>query len=282
MIASCSHLAPRASRFAAALLCLFASGAAGVDWPAYRGDAARSGWTAEPLPGKLALRWTYKARHAPRPAWSGRDTRMPFDKAYHTVVAGKTLFFGSSADGKVYALDAATGAERWAFYTGAPVRFAPVVWQGRVFVASDDGFLYCLAAGDGKVLWKRRGGPLDSRLLGNDTMISRWPARGGPAIAEGILYFAAGIWPSEGIFLYALDAATGEVKWCNDTAGSMYLPQPHGGANARSGVSAQGYLVVAGDKLIVPTGRGVPAVFNRADGRFLYFHLQRYGGHGGS
>jgi len=264
------------------LLCSFVPDVCGADWPTYRADAARSGYTAGPLPERLSLSWRYTPRHAPRPAWSGRDTRTPFDRAYHTAIAGRTLFFGSSADGKVYALDAATGAERWSFFTGGPVRFAPALWRDRVFVVSDDGFLYCLAAKDGSLLWKRRGGPIDSMVLGNGRMISRWPARGGPVIADGIVYFAAGIWPSEGIFVHAVDAATGKLVWCNDTAGSIYMPQPHGGANARSGVSAHGNLVVAGDKLLVPTGRGVPAAFDRADGKFLYFHLQRYGHQGGS
>jgi len=52
-------------------------------------------------------------------------------------------------------------------------------------------------------------------------VISRWPARGGPAVADGVVYFAAGIWPSEGIFLHALDAATGKPVWCNDSSGGI-------------------------------------------------------------
>ncbi|MGD8240981.1 MAG: PQQ-binding-like beta-propeller repeat protein, partial [Armatimonadota bacterium] len=109
-----------------------------------------------------------------------------------------------------------------------------------------------------------------------------WPARGGPAVVDGIVYWGAGIWPSEGIYLYAVDAMTGEVLWCNDSAGGMYMPQPHGGADARSGVSIQGYVVASGDRLIVPTGRAVPAAFRRDTGEFLYFHLQQYGKAGGS
>jgi len=267
------------------IVACFAMGVPGVlaaDWPVYRGDGCRSGYASETLPADLSLRWKYTARHAPRPAWSGRDTRMPFDRAFHTVIAGGTLFFGSSADCKVYALDAATGAERWTFFTGGPVRFAPAVWEDRVFVVSDDGFLYCLAAKDGAVLWKRRGGPADSMLLGNGRMVSRWPARGGPVVADGVVYFAAGIWPSEGIFLYALDAKTGEVVWLNDASGGITMPQPHGGAVAESGVSAEGYLVVSGDRLLVPTGRAVPAVFDRSNGKLLFFHLQAHGRDGGS
>jgi outer membrane protein assembly factor BamB len=253
-----------------------------ADWPTYRGDALRSGYTGDALPAALSLRWTYRARHAPRPAWSGRDTRMPFDRALQPVVAGGTLFFASSADDKVYALDAATGAERWSFFTDGPVRLAPAVSGDRVFVAGDDGFLCCLAASDGRLLWKLRGGPDQSRVLGNDRIVSRWPARGGPVIVDGVVYFAAGIWPSEGIFVYAVDAATGKVLWCNDSSGGIVMPQPHPGAVAKSGVSAQGHLLAAGDLLLVPTGRAVPAAFRRADGKLVYFHLQQNRAMGGS
>jgi outer membrane protein assembly factor BamB len=230
---------------------------------------------------KLSLRWVRKERHAPMPAWPV-STRMPFDRAAHSVIAGDNLFFGSSVTGKVHALNAATGEERWSFFTGGPVRFAPALWKDRVFVASDDGFLYCLNAADGKLVWSKRGGPDGRLLLGNDRMISRWPARGGPLVVDDVVYFGAGIWPSEGIYLHALDAATGKVRWVNSDSGSIYMGQPHGGANAESGVSSQGYLVAAGDKLLVPTGRAVPAVFDRATGKFLYFQLQQNGHKGGT
>jgi len=253
-----------------------------ADWPTYRGDARRSNYTAETLPAELSLAWQYEPGHAPQPAWSGRDTRTPYDRCYNTVIANGMLFFGSSADCRIHALDAATGAPRWSFFTGGPVRFAPAVCGDRVLATSDDGYLYCLAAAGGRVLWKIRGGPDDDMVLGNGRIVSRWPARGGPVVADGIVYFAAGIWPSEGIFVYAVDVETGEVRWCNSESGAIYMPQPHPGANAKSGISAHGDLVVAGDVLLVPTGRGVPAALDRSNGKLLYFHLQQYRSYGGS
>ena len=275
---SLQHLVAAIALYAGAMA---AAPAKSADWPAYRADARRSAATAEPLPPKLSLCWRYETGHAPQPAWSGRDTRMPFDRAYHVVVADGRLFFGSSADGKVHALDAATGAGLWSYTTDAPVRFAPAVWEDRVLATSDDGHLVCLAAADGRLLWKIRGGPDGSMVLGNRRMVSRWPARGGPAVADGVVYFAAGIWPSEGIFIYAVDVKSGKILWCNDTSGSITMGQPHGGATAKSGVSAQGNLVVAGDVLLVPTGRAVAAAFRRSDGEFLYFDLQQNRGYGG-
>ena len=247
------------------------------DWPMYRADAARTGYTPDPLPARLKVSWIRRAPHAPQPAWSGRDTRMPFDLTFQPVVSGGRVFFGSSADGTVYALDARTGRVQWTFVTESPVRFAPAIWQGRLFVVSDDGCLYCLGAGDGSLLWKKRGAPNHEMVWGNDRLISRWPARGAPVIKDGIVYFGTGIWPSEGIGLYAIDASTGKTVWANDSSGDMVLEHPHGGNRARSGVSIQGYLAVAGQSLVVPTGRATPAVFDCNSGKFRYFHLQEYG-----
>lgn len=251
-------------------------------WPMVRGNAARSGYTSEALPENLSIDWTYQANHVPQSAWP-RDDRMQFDRAYHVVVANGTLFFGSSVDGKVYALDAATGAgKKWTFFTEGPVRFAPVVWKDRLFVGSDDGYLYCLSTADGSLIRTMRGGPNSDRVLGNGHIISRRPIRGGPVILDDVLYFAAGIWQSEGIYLYAINPGSGEILWTNDSSGGIYMPQPHGGASAKSGVSAQGYLVAAGKHLFVPTGRAVPAAFNRADGTFKYYHLQANTHRGGT
>lgn len=271
------------TRIAACLLPLvgWLSTALADDWPTYRGDATRSGYTREALPAKLSLAWTYHPAHAPVPSWP-RDARMLFDRAHDVVVAGGLLFFGTSAEDRVIALDAATGELRWTFFTNAPVRFAPAVWRDRLFVASDDGYLYCLSAADGSLIDKWSGGPTDEMILGNGRMVSRWPARGGPVILGDTVYSAAGIWQSDGVFLQAIDAKSGEVRWQNDKAGRIVMPQPHGGAVADSGVSVQGYLVATKDELLVPTGRAVPAGFARDTGRFLYYHLQENGHTGGT
>ena len=263
----------------AAALCA-ASGFA-ADWCQYRGDAAQSGYTSESLPTSLKLRWLRRARHEPRPAWVGRSlarSRMKFDWTYSVVTADGLCFFGSSADDKLYALDVATGEERWSFFTGGPIRLAPCTWQGRVFAGSDDGFLYCLSASNGEVLWKLRAGPSGEKVIGNGRMVSRWVVRGGPAVRDGIVYFGAGIWPIEGVYIYAVEAESGKVLWCNDSSGALEIDQPHMVCFARGGVASQGYLAVTRNHVLVTTGRSVPAVFDRKTGRFLHFHLSRYGG----
>ncbi|MCP5539972.1 MAG: PQQ-binding-like beta-propeller repeat protein [Akkermansiaceae bacterium] len=251
------------------------------DWPAYRADAARSGFTAEPIPNQLTLRWVFRSPHPPRPAWPTSE-RIDFDLVFQPIVVGDLVIFGSSADDRVRAIDAVTGALRWDFHTGAPVRFAPFAWEDRVFVAGDDGWLYALALADGSPLWKFRGGPDKTMVLGNERLVSKWPARGGPVVVDGVVYFAAGIWPSDGVYLHALNAKTGEPVWSNGETGRIFMAQPHGGAEAESGVAAQGYLAATETRLLVPTGRAVPAVFDRADGSLSYYRLQENQHRGGT
>ena len=117
----------------AAILVSLCVTATATDWPQYRADAARSGYTAEQLPEKLALHWVWHGEKPDR-AWVGRSlarSRMQFDWIHSVAVADGRVFFGSSSEDKVYALDAATGAELWTFFTGGPVRFAPAIWEDR-------------------------------------------------------------------------------------------------------------------------------------------------------
>ena len=265
----------------AGLLGLSQASLTAADWPTYRNDAARSGYTPETIPNQLRERWAFRLNSAPKPAWPTSD-RMEFDLGFQPILVGDLVLFGSSADNQVYALDARSGAVRWRFFTGGPVRFAPAAWKDRVFVASDDGFLYALALADGKVLWKHRAGPGPQCVIGNEQMISHWPARGGPVVLDDKVYYSGGIWPSDGVYLYALDGETGKVAWENKGTGGLRMAQPHGGAVAASGVAPQGYLLASGTSLIVPTGRAVPAVFDRDDGKLRYYQLQKNQQRGGT
>ncbi len=246
-----------------------------ADWPNYRHDLARSGATEEPLATPLHRQWVHRAAHPPRPAWPepGREVnRLAFDYAYEVTAAGGRVYFGSSADHKVYAIDLQSGRPLWSFFTEGPVRFAPAIEGGRVFVASDDGWLYCLSADNGVLLWRFHGGPRDERMIGNQQMISRWPLRSGVAVEDGTVYFSAGMWPSEGVYLYALAADGGKVLWKNETSGVEYLDQPHPPSDSMTGVAPQGYVLGSPDQLFLPTGRNVPAAYDRKGGELLYYH----------
>jgi outer membrane protein assembly factor BamB len=176
----------------------------------------------------------------------------------------------------VTAYDTQTGVEKWRFYTDGPVRFAPVVYKNKLYVASDDGYLYCLDAENGELIRKFLAGPATNKVIGNHRLIGMWPVRGGPVLYGDTIYFAASIWPFMGTFIYAMDAETGRIVWDNSGSGSIYLMQPHT-SPAFAGVAPQGYMVATEDKLLLSGGRSVPAAYDRKTGEFLYFHLNKYG-----
>jgi outer membrane protein assembly factor BamB len=83
-------------------------------------------------------------------------------------------------------------------------------------------------------------------------MISRWPVRCGVAVDDGIVYCAGGVFPTEGAWLCAFDTGSGEARW-----------------RARIDVCPQGPIALSSDRIVVPTGRTAPALFDRRDGRKL-------------
>ena len=249
-----------------------------ADWPTWRHDAQRSGASTSPLPAELKLHWT---RELPplTPAWPDQ-LKAAFDAAYEPVVAGQRMFLASSIHDRVTAYDTRTGAELWRFHADGPVRFAPALKHGAAYFVSDDGHLYCVDQEKGTLRWRFRAGPSDRRVLGHERLISTWPARGAPVLVGDTVYFAAGIWPFMGIFLYALDAHTGKVQWINDGDGAMYVLQPHN-TEAFAGVAPQGYLAAAGDVLLVPGGRSIPAGYDRHTGKLVHYRLAENARRGG-
>jgi outer membrane protein assembly factor BamB len=260
------------------LFAVLAGPATAEDWPMWRHDAGRTGASSLELPRTLHLQWK---RQLPRPTPTfPNDPRLCFDKSYEPVVVGKRVFLPSMVTDSVTALDTGTGAVQWTFFADGPVRFASVAWQEKVYFVSDDGFLYCVSAGDGRLIWKFS--PMEPerrayKLLGDERLISRWPARGGPVLADGTVYFAAGIWPFEGVAVCAVDANSGEPRWINKDCSFVKDAQFDHGERFDGGVSPQGYLAVLGSKLIVPCGRALPAFFDRATGR-MELYTSGWGG----
>lgn len=244
------------------------------EWPTYMKDAQRSGVTNENIQMPLHLQWEYAARHKPRPAWpapaitdywhreANLKPRVIFDRTNHVVTNKGLLYFASSADDKVYCLDSRTGKERWAFYTGGPVRIAPTLYKDKVYFGSDDGLVYCLNAQTGTLKWKIHPAASGRLLPGNERIISACPVRTGILIYDDIAYFASGIFPTEGVSLFAVNTLTGKTIW----------KQPD------IQLSPQGYLLATEENIYVPTGRTQPYVFDRLNGK----QKGRFEGNGGA
>ena len=236
------------------------------DWPTYQHDHSRSGVTSDELTLPLSASWVYRSPRRPIPAWdeparwdgwSRADrlrNRVAYDKAFHVAVVDSTVYFGSSVDDKLYALDARSGETRWTFFAEGPVRLAPTVHAGVVYFGADDGKVYALEAASGRILWKSAIAPIDRRVVGNGRLISVWPVRTGVVVADGRVYCGAGIFPSETLYFCALEADSGKLLWRTELES---LP-------------LQGYILASRSKLYVPTGRGGPLAFDRVTGAHLY------------
>ena len=253
-------------------LCLYSLPATAADWPTYLNDAGRVGATTDGVPQELELKWIYSTPAPPEMAFSGPRAepiegklmrhRVAFDRAIQVAVADGRLYFGSSVDNKIYCVNAKTGETIRSVFTDGAIRLAPTIADGKVYVGSDDGYVYCLSAEDLSEVWKVRAGRADERLLARGEMISRWPLRTGVLVDEGVAYFGAGVFPHETVYLYAVNANTGEIIWKNDR-----ISEEDAGRNP---LSPQGYLLSSDELLFVPSGRSLPAAFDKKTGKELH------------
>src|SRR5262245_47645066 len=151
--------------------------------------------------GRLGLAWSYELK-------SGRG-----QQATPLVVDG--VMYVTSAWSLVYALDAATGAERWIFdpkvdrAVGAKaccdvVNRGVAFYEGKVFVGAIDGRLIALDAASGRMLWETV--TVDQS--------KPYTITGAPRAANGLVYIGNG-GAEYGVrgYVSAYDANTGALAW---------------------------------------------------------------------
>lgn len=170
--------------------------------PMFRGNLAHTGvYDAAGVPKFSKIKWKFKT--------GGRIISSP------AVVDG-TVYFGSF-DENVYAIDAETGAQKWKFTPESAVSSSPAVAGGLVYFTGYDGKFYAVDAATGKQKWtfetegERRfaGRHLHGMEPTGETMPDFWDFYlSSPAVFSGNVYFGSG----DGN-VYALDAASGALKW---------------------------------------------------------------------
>jgi outer membrane protein assembly factor BamB len=168
-----------------------------------------------------AVRWRVRSGAELPLAWEGMSGDL---YTASPAVAGEVAIFGGG-DGVVYAIELASGEVRWRFVTGGRVRSSPAVADGVVFAGSADGSLYAVSLADGRQLWRfdTQGRRLDSARYGYD----RRSITSSPLVADGAVFFG-----SRDGSLYAVDAATGALRWRvlhDDTSWSIASPAVVGG-----------------------------------------------------
>ena len=167
------------------------------DWPAYRRDAARHGASRSSLPPQLKQAWQSELR----------------GKLTAPVVADGKLFVAQPEVHTVLALEAATGKQLWRRVVGGRVDSPPAYCLGRVLFGCADGFVYCLRADDGQLIWRFQAAPEDRRIVAYGQLESLWPVPGSILVLDDQACFAAGRsgYLDGGMWLCQVDVATGKL-----------------------------------------------------------------------
>ncbi len=165
------------------------------DWPTYRHDGQRSGTTQTTLRENVEQTWKV-------------DFGGPIGQA--TAAEGQ-VFVAVKDSHTVHALDLATGKENWTFTAGGRIDTPPTLHAGRALFGSADGWVYCVYARDGQLIWRYRAAPHDLRMGSMGQVESVWPVHGSVLVREGVAYFAAGrgSFVDGGLWVYGLDVSTG-------------------------------------------------------------------------
>ena len=167
----------------------------------FRGSLQHTGvYDSPPVQKLTAIKWKFHT--------AGQVISSP-------AISGGTAYVGST-DGNLYAIDLASGAQKWKFPTEVRITSSPAVDQGLVYFGSFNGNFYAVTAADGKLKWKFHTAErrfTAQHIHGIEPAGESMPDPfdfylSSPAVWNGAVYFGSG----DGN-VYALDAATGALKW---------------------------------------------------------------------
>ncbi len=155
------------------------------------------------LPGGLpGLEGSALALGIPHRSWSLPLFRQwsirPFT-ASRMAAAGGVAYVGTR-EGRLFAVEAASGSFRWVRRLGGRISGGPAVGgDGRVYVGTDDGKVWALSAEDGITVWKVQ--------LSSEVMTA-------PTLAAGMLFLR-----TADDFVWALRSADGGTRWSFNVEG---------------------------------------------------------------
>lgn len=196
-----------------------------ADGTVYVGSLDGSVYAADLATGALKWRFDTEGRGL-------SSARFGFDRKSiqsSPAVADGTVYIGAR-DGSLYAIDAATGKQRWRASHGMSwVITGPAVWDGKVFVGSSDArFVQAVDAENGREVWRT---PMPASI---------WSS---PSIAGSTLYVG-----DTGGGVHALDAKTGKTLWTFETGRGVFgAPVPVDGAVLVTSSDGNLYSLGAGE-----------------------------------
>jgi len=197
-----------------------------LDWPMFRGNPARNGYTPEILTPPLVEKWQVEVGE-----WSWASPAVAGGRVY----VGARVHTGGKY-GRLCCLEAATGRMSWERLAGYEVN-APALVLGPLLLAGFGETLTAFQAGTGEPCWQVRTGSAISSgaaVLGNlaycgsgDNQLyavdirngqKQWTFRTGGAIYSSPTAWGNAVYFGSGDhFVYAVSAATGQLLWKLET-----------------------------------------------------------------
>jgi len=152
------------------------------DWPMFRGNVAGGNATKSRLGAQWVKAWETSVGQRGKPFGLMTSQRTGLTQA----VSAYGLVVVSDIDGqRVVALDAADGKEQWVYHVGGRVEFPPTLYRGLCLFAARDGWVHCLDAETGKLVYKLRVAPQELFIGGGGKLESKWALSSDVLIANG-------------------------------------------------------------------------------------------------
>jgi outer membrane protein assembly factor BamB len=146
------------------------------DWPTYRGDSFRTGHVESFVPSGLIGNWQADI--------GGKLSTM--------TIANGNVYVASVDTHTLYALNESNGHTLWTFVAGGRIDSPPTVYKERVIFGSADGYVYCLRATDGVLIWRFQAAPENLRMTSMEQVESVWPLHGSVLVINDEIYCVAG------------------------------------------------------------------------------------------
>jgi eukaryotic-like serine/threonine-protein kinase len=180
-----TQLLIRFSSFIILVSFLFASPTG--NWVVFRGSQSLSGVAAPGLPSPLKLRWSFQAK----------------DSIESSAAIVDGVVYVGSMDSSLYAIDLATGKQRWRYATAGFVQeSSPCVRNGVVYIGDLNGVFHAVDAVSGKARW---------------TFKAEGEIKSSPNWIDDKVYFG-----SYDQNLYCLSANSGALLWKYTTEGPVH------------------------------------------------------------
>ncbi len=130
-----------------------------------------------------------------------------------------------------------------------------MIWNGHVLIGDGLGLVHCLELHSGRRLWRLQAAPAQRRMLWYGHLVNTWPITGAMSVDDnGVAYVLAGYQPENGVHAYAVDIATGELRWQRHDLGSGFEYGVDGTiGNYGDTCIADGRLWIAASLMVPPT-----------------------------